>query len=259
MGYNTKATGSSSTATGNFTTASGWASTAMGGYTIASGLSSTALGFQSTASEGYCTAIGYQTIASGWYSIAIGQATEASGYSSNAFGTGTIASGSQSTAMGRGSRAVGDLSFAIHLGTGAGPEVAEKRFQISGATAIGGNQAWTNWSDKRLKKDIQQLETENNLGKILKLQGVRFKWNETNPGNDRHYLGFLAQDVMEILPEPVLHDDLNDIYSIEYTAIIPVLVEGIKEQHAIIEAQQKQIDELKDQFELLKSMIQANQ
>ena len=245
MGYNTKASGSSSTAMGNETTASQNGSTAMGFRTTSSGPGSTAMGYLTIASGDQSTAMGFQTTASGWYSIATGSNTKASG--------------GFSTAMGRNARAVGEYSFAINLNYIEGPEVPANRFQISGASAIGGNLAWTNWSDKRLKKEIQHLETENNLEKILKLKGVRFKWNESNPGNDLHYLGFLAQDVMEILPETVLHDDLNDIYSIEYTSLIPVLVEGIKEQQAIIEAQQKQIDELKDQFELLKSMMQLKQ
>lgn len=116
----------------------------------------------------------------------------------------------------------------------------------------------------------------------MKLNGVRFKWKESNPGNDRHYLGFLAQDVLDIMPEPVLYDELNDIYSMEYNALIPVLVEAIKEQQAIIENQQliiegleqkiesvarenalpgyslNELEQLKAEFELLKSIVQAN-
>ena len=53
------------------------------------------------------------------------------------------------------------------------------------------------------------------------------------------------QEVKEIVPECVHYDELNDIYSMEYTAIIPVLVEGIKEQQEVIEALQSEIMELR--------------
>ena len=86
--------------------------------------------------------------------------------------------------------------------------------------------------DRRLKKDIQALNTENNLSKILQLEGVRFKWKENY--NDNLNLGFIAKDVKPVIPESVRYDTLNDIYSMEYSAIIPVLVEAIKEQQLII-------------------------
>ena len=260
IGYKTTASGWYSTAMGIETTASGsWgsiamgyqtntsstASTAMGMRTTASGSSSTAMGENTTASGRASTATGLGTTASGEFSSAMGHETEASGSRSTAMGSRTTASGTTSTAMGYGAKAQGDYSFAINLNFGQGPQVGANTFQISGASAIGGNTGWSEWSDKRLKKDIQNIGGENNLEKVMKLNGVRFKWKEGNPGNDRFYLGFLAQDVLDILPEPVLHDELNDIYSIEYTAIIPVLAEAIKEQQEIINNQQAQINELK--------------
>jgi len=61
--------------------------------------------------------------------------------------------------------------------------------------------------------------------------------------------GFIAQEVKEVLPEVVSYDKENDLYSMDYTAIIPLLVESIKMQQAQIEAQQKQINELKTLIE----------
>lgn len=51
-------------------------------------------------------------------------------------------------------------------------------------------------------------------------------------------IGFLAQDVQEIIPEAVVYDNENDKYYLEYNTFIPVIVEAIKEQ-------QMQIEELK--------------
>jgi hypothetical protein len=68
-------------------------------------------------------------------------------------------------------------------------------------------------------------------------------------------LGFIAQEVKDIIPECVRYDKLNDIYSMEYTAIIPVLAEGIKEQQKVIEAQQKDIKSLQQQINELRELI----
>jgi hypothetical protein len=277
MGFATTASGYSSTAMGYFTNASGYSSTAMGIYTTASGYSSTAMGYYSTASGDYSTSIGLFTTASGYnstamgretnasgnYSTAMGYLTTASGSSSTAMGYLTNASGFYSTAMGRNAHATGDYSFAINLSTTAGPSVGANTFRISGATSIGGNLVWTNHSDKRLKKNIELLSAENNIGKIMQLNGVRYEWKEYN---DNLNLGFIAQDVVDILPEAVRYDADNDIYSMEYTAIIPVLVEGMKEQQNIIENQNAQIKVLQTQnkslqldIETLKQMVELQQ
>jgi hypothetical protein len=202
--------------------------------------------------------MGNRTIASGVISTALGGKTIASGGASTAMGWLTTASGESSTAMGEMSNATGDYSFAINLNDVNGPYVPAHRFQISGASAIGGNTAWSNWSDKRLKKEVQLLSNENNLEKIMQLDGVRFRWNDSNADvADRYYLGFLAQDVMEVIPEPVDHDELNDIYSIEYTAIIPVLVEAVKEQQAQIERLQNDNNELRELIEKQQAMLSS--
>lgn len=58
----------------------------------------------------------------------------------------------------------------------------------------------------------------------------------------KNKLGFLAQDLEKILPEAVLYNEDEDSYYIEYNALIPVIVEAMKEQQA-------QIEELKSELE----------
>jgi len=225
-------------------------SVAMGLSTKAKGLRSTAMGSATNASGDYSTAMGSTTTASGSSSTAMGFWTTASGAHSTAMGNYTTASGEYSTAMGRRSNAVGDYSFAINLNSSFGPYVGASTFRISGASSIGGNLAWTNHSDSRLKKDILYLQTENNLEKIMKLNAVRYRWKEYN---DLLNLGFIAQEVESIVPEAVRYDEVNDIYSMEYTAIIPLLVEAMKEQQEVIEKQQKTIDELLKRIQALEA------
>ena len=68
-------------------------------------------------------------------------------------------------------------------------------------------------------------------------------------------LGFIAQDVQKVVPEAVTYDKENDVFSMNYSAIIPLLVESIKEQQKMILAQQKQIEKLNS---LINSKIQAH-
>lgn len=233
-------------------------SVAMGSSTKASGSYSTAFGYRTTASGGYSFAVGYKTTASGNESFAMGFLATASGSVSTAIGYGTKASGQYATAMGSGAKATGDYSFAINLSSSAtAPEVGASMFRISGASEIGGNVPWTNYSDKRLKTDIQYIQEENNLDKIGKLNGIRFKWKEKY--NDYLNLGFIAQEVKEIIPEVVRYDEVNDIYTMEYTGLIPVLVEAIKEQQKVIAAQQNMIRQHKIEIEELRNLSQQQQ
>ena len=56
-----------------------------------------------------------------------------------------------------------------------------------------------------------------------------------------NHIGFIAQEVEEVFPELVNRNPENDLRSVDYISLIPVLVEAIKEQ-------QQQIDDLKQQL-----------
>ena len=95
-------------------------------------------------------------------------------------------------------------------------------------------------SDSRLKENIRPIESS--LNKILTLDGVKFDWKDKDKPNDQ--LGFIAQDVEKVLPEVVneIKDTLDDYDGhkvVSYQAIIPVLVESIKELKAEIEELKK--------------------
>jgi hypothetical protein len=99
-------------------------------------------------------------------------------------------------------------------------------------------------SDGRYKENISDIKGA--LDKILKLQGVFFDWkNKSLNKEGRRNIGFIAQEVEKVLPEVVCKDN-RDIYSIEYTSIIPLLVEAVKEQRVIISQLQEETAALKD-------------
>ena len=106
-------------------------------------------------------------------------------------------------------------------------------------------------SDIRWKKNVSTLSTTSSLDKILKLNPVTYKWKtdeypEMN-FSDGSQLGFIAQDVENIIPEVVTTDN-NGYKGISYEKIVPVLTSAIQEQ-------QKEIDNLSNENKLLKKLI----
>lgn len=94
------------------------------------------------------------------------------------------------------------------------------------------------YSDSTAKENINTLE-KGNIDKVEKLRGVNFNWKSDKGKNMQ--AGFLAQEVEQVIPEAVITNDSTKHKSLSYSAIIPYLVEAIKEQQAEIEELKKQI------------------
>jgi hypothetical protein len=77
-------------------------------------------------------------------------------------------------------------------------------------------------SDKRCKSEIKTIE--NALSKIEQLDGKTFQFNHKASERDG---GLIAQDIEKVLPEAV--KDHNGIKYVEYTAVIALLVNAVKE------------------------------
>lgn len=121
---------------------------------------------------------------------------------------------------------------------GIGTTAPSAKLQVNGdiiANSIAGS------SDIRFKKNIKTVE--NALDKVKALRGVYFNWKqEAFPDKNfgaQDELGFIAQEVEQVVPEIVSKENTKDEYrSIKYDKLVALLVEAIKEQ-------QKQIDSLK--------------
>ncbi|MCH8330421.1 MAG: tail fiber domain-containing protein [Bacteroidetes bacterium] len=130
----------------------------------------------------------------------------------------------------------------------------------------------TQLSDRNFKGEIKTLN--NSLENILQLRGVNYymKANEFPEFefSTRKQIGFIAQEVEEILPELVItHED--GYKSLDYMKITPILVEAIKEQQTIIKdqltkvndqvkklyEQRQELDELKDEVKSQKGIIET--
>ena len=113
-------------------------------------------------------------------------------------------------------------------------------------------------SDRRLKKNISTIPY--GLETIRKLRPVSFQWKEED-SNVR--LGFIAQDMEEVIPEIVQHYVMNeaeiervnaqgrsgyekDIYSMNYISLILVLVRAVSELAEENDRLKKQIIRLEE-------------
>ncbi len=86
-------------------------------------------------------------------------------------------------------------------------------------------------SDKRLKTNIESLEY--GLNEINQLNPVSFKFKSAS--DDVTHLGFVAQDIQEIIPE-VVQEQPNTMLGIRYDELIPILVNAIKELNEKVES-----------------------
>ena len=136
-------------------------------------------------------------------------------------------------------------------------------------TDLGYTGFFGNASDMRLKQNIKTIP--NALDIILQLRGTIYEHNfslypDLGLKKGLNY-GFIAQEVELVLPDLVKEKNIPHLNSlargasenkeselfktVSYIEIIPILLEGIKEQ-------QKQIDDLKKEIEILKSEIKKD-
>jgi hypothetical protein len=101
--------------------------------------------------------------------------------------------------------------------------------------------AWTYGSDRRLKENIISINGSG-LDTILKLNPVKFDYINGQKGQ----LGFIAQDVQQVIPEAVdVVDERTGYLGLKTDFIVPYLVKSIQEQ-------QSQIENLKSENNLFK-------
>jgi hypothetical protein len=96
-------------------------------------------------------------------------------------------------------------------------------------------------SDKRLKTNIRS--SQYGLKEIMQFRPVSWNWKDRSL-NTSTQLGLIAQDAKKVIPEIVSGNEQTTTLSINYTELIPVLINAIKEQ-------QQQIEELKKKVKRL--------
>lgn len=96
-----------------------------------------------------------------------------------------------------------------------------------------------NGSDFNLKNTIDTINF--GLSDVLKLKPVSFTWNdEARNINEYKSMGFIAQDVMNVIPNAASTMGDGDM-QVDYNAIVATLTKAIQEQQALIKALEQRI------------------
>jgi len=94
---------------------------------------------------------------------------------------------------------------------------------------------FTSLSDASKKTTIRPIE--NSIEITKQLNGVKFDWIDTNKPS----LGLIAQEVEKVIPE-LVETSCNGIKSVNYSSLVGVLIEAIKEQQVRIEELERKIN-----------------
>lgn len=227
-GLNTKAIGEGSFASGDSSIAAGGTSTAMGNGNHANGYGSVAMGSYSNASGTNSTAMGWRSNANSSNSIAVGESVTNNGYGSIVMGRYNDPIMTIPTNL-----PPAPTEPLLIVGNGTTDMLRSNALVIlqNGNATLAGT--LTQSSDARLKINITRLR--NQTKDLLQLNGYTYNWKGNNRDSDQQ-IGFLAQEVQKVYPQLVKQSSTGDL-SVNYIGLIPVLLEGLKEQ-------QKQIAEL---------------
>ncbi len=296
-GFFSNADGQYSTAMGFNTDAEGLGSTALGYSTDAEANYSFAAGFFAEAQAIYSVALGYAVQAQSYASMAVGRYNVGGGNATSwqtndpifeiGIGTGPSTRANALTVRKDGNVGIGitnpldalhingRIRFATieYLEDGGSSEIAANgdlrpttnNVYDLGTSAFRWDDVYAtngtiNTSDRRDKTNIRDLPY--GLTSIMALKPVVFQWKEGADRGDK--LGLIAQDLLLEIPEVVKTYDYQsreedgvmikqelERLGVYYSDLIPVLIKATQEQ-------QQEIELLKQQIELLKTLVEKD-
>ena len=186
------------------------------------------------------TFIGYKATISDDAIMASSGAITLIGSNATASGLGSTTASAYMTAIG--SSAQVTTANTIVLGRSAGQDSVAIGQSSKGGSLLyvngsaGGTSAWTPASDRRYKMNITPVI--NAINTIKSLVGVHYEFNraafpEKNFETGRQ-LGYIAQQIEPFVPEVVRTDALG-YKGVQYSQLVPLLAEGIKEQQLVLQ------------------------
>jgi len=103
---------------------------------------------------------------------------------------------------------------------------------VGSITSNGTSTSYNTSSDYRLKQDLKPI---NGLDLISQIKVYDYEWKS----DETRAYGVLAHELQEVIPQAVTGEkDAEQMQSVDYSKLVPILVQAIQEQ-------QKQIEELK--------------
>jgi len=125
---------------------------------------------------------------------------------------------------------------------------------------------WATYSSRKLKENFEPVL--DSLDKVKKLNGVYYTWKNgqgdnvpppedydmTDQVKQQKYIGFIADEIAEVLPWVCTFDENGEANGLDYGAITPVLANAIKElDDKIGKSEATSDDRLKDNEEYLRN------
>jgi len=108
-----------------------------------------------------------------------------------------------------------------------------------------------NSSTRRVKHDIQPMDKASEP--IFSLKPVTFKYNSDK--KERTQFGFIAEEVAQVNPDLVSHDNDGSAVSIRYEQINAMLLNEFLKEHKKVEEQQASISQLKGEMQTMVAQL----
>lgn len=108
-------------------------------------------------------------------------------------------------------------------------------------------------SSRRYKHNVVPILDA--LDTISNLQGVSYVWDQAHGGKPD--IGFIAEDVARVLPELVRWEDNGrDAKGLDYSHLTALIVEGVKEQQAVVIEHENRIEALETENADLRTRLE---
>jgi hypothetical protein len=111
-----------------------------------------------------------------------------------------------------------------------------------------------NASSRRFKDQIADMGDSSS--KLFQLRPVSFFYKpQYDDGTHALQYGLIAEEVAAIYPEMALYDKDGQPSGVKYQMLAPMLLNELQKEHAIVSAQQDQINDLQQRLSRLESLI----
>ncbi|MEM6395014.1 MAG: tail fiber domain-containing protein [Bacteroidota bacterium] len=179
--------------------------------------------------------------------------------------------GNQGTLITLGNDGVFGGSDQIHLVTGGttrlqinpsgrvgiGRNATARTLEVNGNASKNTPGPWAGNSDARLKKNIEQLDAETTLEKLLSLQGITYEWDDDQTDYERPtgiQYGFTAQNIQQVFPT-LVEEDAEGYLQTAYGTYDAMYVEAFRALLAKIENLQAETDRLSAENQQLQQQV----
>ncbi len=132
---------------------------------------------------------------------------------------------------------------------------------VYNATASGGSPVYITssgqlgllTSSRRYKEHIQSMADASDV--LLSLRPVTFRYKPDIDPKGIPQFGLVAEEVDQVDPDLVVHDDQHGIYTVRYEAVNAMLLNEFQKEHRQVEEQAAKVDALEKKLDELQAMV----